>query len=83
MKPGNNVIETYLKIDSVANLGEYIKAFRSSQEMTQSDISGLANTGNRFIVELENGKETVQLNKVLDVLSALGLELTLSRKSKF
>jgi hypothetical protein len=51
--------------------------------MTQSDISGLANTGNRFIVELENGKETVQLNKALDVLSALGLELTLSRKSKF
>jgi y4mF family transcriptional regulator len=83
MKRENNTIETHLKIGSVADLGKYIKAFRSSQEMTQSDISGLANTGNRFIVELENGKETVQLNKVLDVLSALGLELTLSRKSKF
>lgn len=83
MKRENNTIETHLKIGSVADLGKYIKAFRSSQEMTQSDISGLANTGNRFIVELENGKETVQLNKALDVLSALGLELTLSRKSKF
>jgi y4mF family transcriptional regulator len=83
MKRENNTIETHLKIGSVADLGKYIKAFRSSQEMTQSDISGLANTGNRFIVELENGKETVQLNKVLDVFSALGLELTLSRKSKF
>jgi HTH-type transcriptional regulator / antitoxin HipB len=83
MKRENSTIETHLIIGSVADLGEYIKAFRSSQEMTQSDISGLANTGNRFIVELENGKETVQLNKVLDVLSALGLELTLSRKSKF
>jgi y4mF family transcriptional regulator len=83
MKRENSTIETHLKIGSVADLGKYIKAFRSSQEMTQSDISGLANTGNRFIVELENGKETVQLNKALDVLSALGLELTLSRKSKF
>jgi y4mF family transcriptional regulator len=77
------VIETNVKIGAVSDLGDYIKDVRSSQGLTQSDISGLANTGNRFIIELENGKETVQLNKVLDVLNVLGLELTLARKSKF
>jgi y4mF family transcriptional regulator len=77
------VIETNVKIGAVSDLGDYIKDVRSSQGLTQSDISGLANTGNRFIIELENGKETVQLNKVLDVLNVLGLELTVARKSKF
>lgn len=77
------VIEKNVKIVTVSNLGDYIKDVRSSQGLTQRDISGLANTGNRFIIELENGKETVQLNKVLDVLNVLGLELTVARKSKF
>jgi hypothetical protein len=49
--------------------------------MTQADILGLANTGNRFIVELENGKDTVQINKVLDVLDTLGLEMVIKKKS--
>jgi y4mF family transcriptional regulator len=77
------VIETNVKISAVSDLGGCIKDVRSSQGLTQSGISGLANTGNRFIIELENGKETVQLNKVLDVLNVLGLELTVARKSKF
>jgi len=77
------VIEKNVKIVAVSDLGDCIKDVRSSQGLTQSDISGLANTGNRFIIELENGKETVQLNKVLDVLNVLGLELTVARKSKF
>jgi hypothetical protein len=51
--------------------------------MTQADILGLANTGNRFIVELENGKPTVQFQKVLDVLDALGLELAIQQKGCF
>jgi hypothetical protein len=48
--------------------------------MTQMDILGLANTGNRFIVELEQGKPTLQLQKVLDVLDLLGLEVTIRKK---
>jgi hypothetical protein len=51
--------------------------------MTQADISGMDNTGTRFIVELENGKETVQLNKVLDVLGTLGLEMIIQRKCSY
>jgi y4mF family transcriptional regulator len=79
----NLTLEKHVKIGTTSDLGDCIKDFRSSQGLTQSDISGLANTGNRFIIELENGKETVQLNKVLDVLNVLGLELTVTRKNKF
>jgi hypothetical protein len=35
--------------------------------------AGLGNTGNRFIVDLENGKPTVQLHKVLDLMDLMVL----------
>jgi y4mF family transcriptional regulator len=61
-------------------LGEFIKQYRTSQNMLQADIVGLANTGNRFIVDLEKGKPTLQLQKVLDVLDLIGLEVIVRRK---
>lgn len=57
-----------------------MREYRDFQKMTQADILGLANSGNRFIVDLENGKPTVQFQKVLDVLDALGLEVLIQKK---
>jgi y4mF family transcriptional regulator len=68
---------------SPLDLGLLLKQFRSSLDLTQADISGLANTGNRFVIELERGKETVQLNKVFDVLEVLGLEMVIQPKRSF
>ena len=68
------------KIKSTIDLGQLVREYRVAQKMTQADILGLANTGNRFIVELENGKPTVQFQKVLDVLDALGLEIAIQKK---
>lgn len=72
-----------VKIVSTKELGNLVREFRVAQKMTQADILGLANTGNRFIVELENGKPTVQFQKVLDVLDTLGLEIVIQKKSSF
>ena len=68
------------KIGVVADLGAIVQQTRKSQSLTQVDIAGLAQTGNRFLVDLENGKETIQLGKVLKVLELLGLELTVRQK---
>lgn len=70
-------------IKSTQDLGHFLREFRVAQKLTQADILGLANTGNRFIVELENGKPTVQLQKVLDVLDTLGLEMIIQRKGSY
>jgi len=67
-------------IRSTRDLGNLVREVRVAQKMTQADILGLANTGNRFIVELENGKPTVQFQKVLDVLDTLGLEIVIQKK---
>ena len=56
-------------------LGERIRELRRAQKITQAQLAGLANTGLRFIGDLENGKETCHIGKMLRVLSALGVEL--------
>jgi y4mF family transcriptional regulator len=77
-----NLLTHPVRIQSANDLGHLVRAFRSSQNLTQADILGLANTGNRFIVELENGKPTLQLQKVLDVLDVLGLEIVVQKKGR-
>lgn len=78
--PSGNIDAEGLTVRSSANLGALLRARRKQQALTQLDIAGLGNTGNRFIVELENGKPTVQLQKVLDLVDLLGLELVLRPK---
>jgi HTH-type transcriptional regulator / antitoxin HipB len=68
-------------IHSSAELGALVRAQRKRLALKQLDIAGLANTGNRFVVELENGKPTVQLQKVLDVMDLLGLEVVVRPKT--
>lgn len=75
-------LATGVRVGDVATLGETVRRIRNQQGMTQADIFGLANTGNRFIVELENGKPTVRLDKVLAVLDVLGLELQVRQKGR-
>ncbi len=50
------------------------------KELTQMELSRLANTGVRFISDLENGKPDVSLSKLLSVVYALGLELRIVNK---
>ena len=68
-------------IRSSAALGAAVRKQRKRLALKQLDIAGLGNTGNRFIVELESGKPTVQLQKVLDVIDLLGLEVILRPKA--
>lgn len=69
-----------IAITSVREIGNLIRQTRKNQKMTQEDISGLAGLGNRFIIDLERGKETIQAQKVIDVLQLLGLELIIRKR---
>jgi y4mF family transcriptional regulator len=67
-------------VHSSAELGELVRAMRRSQGLLQTDLAGLSGRGNRFVVDLERGKPTLQLQKVLDVLDLLGLEVQVVHK---
>lgn len=69
-------------VTTVRDVGLAIQRIRKQQGLTQLDVAGLAGLGNRFVVELEKGKETVQMQKALDVLALLGLELVIRRKGE-
>lgn len=68
-------------VRSSEQLGEAVRARRKALGLTQLDIAGMGNTGNRFIVELEKGKPTLQLQKVLSMLDLLGLEVVVRPKT--
>lgn len=70
-----------LKITKTKELGELIRAQRKALGLTQADIAGVGNSGNRFVVELEAGKPTVQLQKTIDTLNLIGLEMVIREKT--
>lgn len=71
-----------IKIATVEELGDVVVSTRKAQKLTQADIAGLSNSGNRFVVDLEKGKPTIQMQKAIDILALLGLELVVRAKSK-
>ena len=60
---------------SPKQLGAVIRARRRQLEVTQKDLAMTCGTGLRFIIDLEKGKPTCQIGKILQVLRALGLKL--------
>ena len=64
------------------DIANAVRATRKTHGMTQTELAGLSGTGLRFVSELERGKPTVSLNKVLAVLSVLGLGLQVIEKNK-
>jgi len=63
----------------VAAIGQIIREERKELGLRQDELAAASGVGLRFLVELERGKPTVQMGKVLDVISALGCELQIKR----
>lgn len=57
------------------DLGTTVRERRKNLRLTQQQLADLSGTSERFVRALEHGKPTVQLNHVVAVLDALGLEL--------
>lgn len=62
-------------IRTVADLGLVLRAVRRSQRLRLDDVAAFAQVGHVFAREVEHGKETVQLGRVLRLLSELGVRL--------
>jgi y4mF family transcriptional regulator len=60
-------------------LGKIVRRTRKEMGVTQADLALTSGTGLRFIGELENGKATCQIGKVLGVMQTLGIRLEVIR----
>lgn len=56
-----------------------VRTTRKEQKATQIELAQFANVGTRFVRDVEDGKETVQFDKLMRVLSTLGLKLEIVR----
>ncbi len=67
---------------TVQDFARLIKETRKEQKVRQQDLADLAGVSCRFLSDLENGKATVELGKVLAVLAILGLEIKLASRNE-
>lgn len=75
--PYGNLLELIM-IQTTEHLGRFIRQTRHHLGITQKDLALTAGTGLRFIIELENGKSTCQIGKILQVLQVLGIQINLT-----
>ena len=71
----NSYIYTRKGITTMNKLSQFVKQRRKSLGLTQEDLSFKAGVGLRFVRDLEQGKQSLQMNKVNQVLSLFGHEL--------
>lgn len=55
-----------------------VRECRKRLGVTQQQLALTSGTGLRFVIDLEKGKETCQIGKVLTVLHTLGIRLALT-----
>jgi len=63
---------------TVQEVGKIVRASRKRLGVTQKDLALTSGTGLRFVIDLEKGKETCQVGKVLTVLQTLGIQIALT-----
>ncbi|MDP2961362.1 MAG: helix-turn-helix domain-containing protein [Sulfurimicrobium sp.] len=67
--------ERIVMIHSVSELGAMLRMLRKESGLTQRDAAGLCNVSLPFLNQVEQGKSTAQIGKVLDVCQRLGIEI--------
>ena len=64
----------------MSTIGDYVKKHRKALGLTQEEFALRSGLGLRFVRELEQGKETVRLDKVNQALDMFGMEAVPGRK---
>jgi y4mF family transcriptional regulator len=63
-------------------IAEFIKQKRKEMGLTQEEFAIRSGLGLRFIRELEQGKETVRMDKVNQALAMFGMKAVPGRKDE-
>lgn len=64
-----------MKTASMAEIAVIVRTERKRQGATQIELSQMANVGIRFLRDVEDGKPSVHFDKLMRVLSTLGISV--------
>jgi HTH-type transcriptional regulator/antitoxin HipB len=70
----------YEKVESAADLGRLLRAARKEAGMTLQQAALACNVSVRNLLEIERGKETARVGRVIDLLSQFGMTLLVARR---
>ena len=68
------------KVKTTAELGRAIRKRRKELGYTQAFLADYAGVSASFLSELENGKDTIQLGKAMDIMSLLVMDLAVLKR---
>ena len=63
------------------NLSTTVKMLRKQYNLTQEELSSKSGVGLRFVRDLEQGKETLRLDKVNQLLDFFNYEMVATQKN--
>ena len=69
------------KIGTTRELGELVRRARKATGFSQQQLADLAGVGRRFVSELEAGKPTLEIERILSCCEALGIDISARRRS--
>jgi len=76
----DSIFENEAVVSSTREIGLLIRQVRNEVGFKQLELAGMIGSGNRFIVDAEKGKESIQAQKLIDLLGLLGLEVVIRKK---
>lgn len=65
-----------LPVTSSRDLGQIVRAVRKEAGVRLDDLAAIVGVSKQFTSDVEHGKPTVQLERVLRLLAELGIELS-------
>lgn len=68
-------------VQTSGDLGRAIRARRKEVKLSIATLAAMLGCSSRFLSEVERGKETASVGRVIEIARALGLELHIATKS--
>ena len=62
-------------LDNTTQLGKILRQKRKEQGLTQGEVAAHCGLSTRFVSEVERGKATAEIGKVISLLKAVGVDL--------
>ena len=78
----SELMSSFGRIKTTEDIGRAVRRKRKEQGILQEKAAGLSGVGTKFLSQLENGKETIEIGKILQVLRTLGLEIYIYPRSQ-
>lgn len=63
------------RLASPAEIGALIRQRRRDMKLTQAGLAGISGVSHKFVNEVEQGKATAEIGKIMTVLQMLGVDL--------